>query len=786
VEQALEPTTPDETEAPPPVKYMRQTGEAIMADPTGEVYTIDPSKVEEAHRSGWRPVSEMEYESAKEGGWGTARAFVEGAARTVIPVNVFDPLAVEASRLAYGEKGAELARQQLREDEIMHPTATFAGEIAGSLAPLALGLGGGSAAVTGETALARAGQRFLAAAPTAFGYGAAAGFSQQVHEDVLGNHELAAQKYLASTMKGGLMGVLLGGGLSAGLGHVGDKLAGLRPAQTATKVEGGAVRAIERAAETEANPLARAAEEQAFKGIGAKLKDIQKLGRNAEEATARMQRIGRTLIDEGVSTATAGKAEQATRLTARVGEVGAELGALRRGLEKAAVRPSAENILQRIESDVVKPLVETPFSGAEQNAVRGYLQEIVDRIGGRKTFDTFEELHTLRRALDKKLDPKLWSKVPGSAPPAAQELGKIRGILEDEFERAAEAAAAELGEETLTQYATKKAIYADLKTAEKIASKEAARGAANRAISLTDTIAGAGGFVALGPKGIAFALANKAMREYGNQVASAALERASTVDGIARAAAKFDERLNQSVLSFFGKSKAPALARSTERVSPEAARALRDATRSPAVLADRVASAVSGAGLRDTAPRVTQAMTGAIMRAATWIQAKLPPEPPPRGLAFGPSKPRPVGPRAQKEIDNAFRALDGDAFMDDLARGRVDRQALEAMKFINPELHGEIVGKLRQYGLENQPDLSRQQAVALSIITGEPMTPLMQPKVIQGFQQAYAQEGPAHDPSAPGQVEKKQIGSGGPPPGRAQSTRAFASGTDKMEASNGE
>jgi hypothetical protein len=93
-----------------------------------------------------------------------------------------------------------------------------------------------------------------------------------------------------------------------------------------------------------------------------------------------------------------------------------------------------------------------------------------------------------------------------------------------------------------------------------------------------------------------------------------------------------------------------------------------------------------------------------------------------------------------------------------------------------------VVGKLRQYGMENRPDLSRQQAVALSIITGTPLTPLMQPKTIQGFQQAYAQEELPPAPDAPGQIDKKQIGSGGPPPGRAQSTRALRTGPDRIEA----
>lgn len=781
MDEALAPPTPDETEAPapPPVKYMRATGEAIMADPTGEVYTIDPSKVGEASRSGWRPVSEMEYESAKEGGWGTARAFVEGAARTVVPINVFDPLAVEASRLVYGDKGAELARQQLREDEQMHPTATFAGEVAGSLAPLAFGVGGGSAAATGETFLARAGQRFLQEAPRAFAMGAQVGFGQQVHEDVLGNHDAAAQKYLASTLKGGLMAVLIGGGMSAGLGAASDKLAGLRG--PAARAEGGAVQAIERAAEREGNALSRQAELQAFKATGAMKGDWRRLGETVEEITGSAEQYGRRLLNEGIVTAGASRPTIAARAAAKLEEAGREIGTLRKSLERSTVRPVMANIAERFERDVAVPMRAMPLGEGEVVPAARYLADMVEKGGEAPSFD---QLWKYKKHLDGLLEGE-YARLP-SAPQkqGAEAMLKLRGLVRDEYEAAAERASVDLGEDIATKYRLANARYGELADIVSITTKSAAGDAAHRAISLSDNMWGGAGFVALGPKGLALALANKGLREYGNQAAAVALDRIANVDTIAKAAQAFDRRLDQSVLSFFGKAKPPALARSTERVSPEAMRALRDATRQPAVLADRVATAVAGSGLRETAPNVTRAMTGTIMRAATWIQAKLPPEPPPRALAFGPSKPRPVGPRAQKEINNAFRALDADAFMDDLARGRVDRQALEAMKFINPELHMEVVGKLRRYGLENQPDLSRQQAVALSIITGEPMTPLMQPKTIQGFQQAYAQEEPPHDPSAPGQMEKKQIGPGGPPPGRAQGSRAFASGTDKLEGGN--
>ena len=781
------PAVPAEAapEAPadaPRVLYQR-SGQALMADQEGEVYSIDPDKVEEATSSGWRPATEGEFYAAREGLSGDLAAAAYGAARTV-SFGLSDPLYVEAMRGVYGDDGADIARKVLREGQEYHRGADLAGQVVGSIPLMMMGGGGAGAEVAGETMLARAGSRFLQAAPRAFAEGAAIGAGQQLTEDTLGNHDLAAQKYLASALKGGALGVLLAGGLSAGGGLIADKLGGVM-SRGGVAAEGKALTALEGAAEREGNVLARVADEQAFKGIGAKIKDIQKLGRTAEQAEERMQRIGRTLMDEGISTPGASKAVQAQRLTKRVGEVGEELSTLRKGLEKAAARPSAEAVLQRIESEVLQPLRNTPFAGAELATAEKYAEEIATRAGGKANFGSFDELFRLRRALDEKLDPKLWAKVPGSAPQGAVELGKIRGILEDEFEKGAVRATEELGGDMATKYQTTKALFSDLKTAEKIATKEAARSAANRAVSLTDTIAGAGGFVALGPQGIALAVANKAMREYGNQAAAGILSRASKIEAIANAANAFNRKLDTSVLAFFGKAKPSTAARTAENVSPQATRALRDAAQNPSAMAERVSDALVSTELRSSAPKVTQAMASTMMRAGAWLQQKLPPEPPPRSMKFGDSKPRPLGPKAQKEVNNAFRALDPDAFLDDLSHGRVDRQALDAMKFINPELYTDVVGRLRQYGIDNQPDLSRQQAVALSIITGTPLTPLMKPETIRGFQESYAQDGQAFDPEAPGLIEKKEVGSGPPPvSNRARTARAFMSGTDRMEATD--
>lgn len=800
---------PPPAAAPAPQLIRPTPGEVAITRPDGRVQTIAESDLADAVAQGDKPATSAEFTNAKMGRAGAAASFVTEGVRTAT-LGLSDVALVEGDRLIEGDAEAERMRGALREMREVNPGANTAGMIAGSLAPLALGLPpGGAAAEVAGSGLARAGSRLLAAAPRAFGEGALIGASQQFTEDYLGNHEMVAQKYAASALKGGLIAILIGGGLQAGLGHAGDKLASLRGRSVEAlehAAEGGPYRALGKVGESargrsSLGRISELAEEQAAKGAmpSASLagSEMQKLGSTAEKQQERIRRIGRTLLDEGITSPGATKAVQAQRLTARAAEAGEELGAIRKSFDRATSRPSIANVLSQIEEQVVKPLEARAFSGPEQRAVDDVVSEIVDRVGGkvgataegkptllldRELFDSFETLHKLRRDLDAKLK---WDKGIPPPTPALKDLRAIRGILEDEFESAAERAAAELGENTASKYQVAKALYADLKTAEKWATKGAARDAQNRAVSLTDTIMAGAALASGHPLAMLAPVGNKLVRTYGNQVAATVLDRATRIQGIQRAAQAFDAKLDSAVLSFFGKAKAPALSSASERVSPEAARAIRDAVRNPRALQDRVASYVASTGLNEVAPRTAQAMTSKFMRAGTWIASRLPPEPPPRALTMGPSKPRPVGPRAQREIDNAVRALDSEAFVDDLARGRVDRQALEALKFIDPDIYDDVVGKLRKYGIENRPDLSRQQAVALSIITGTPMTPLMRPETIQGFQQAYAQDEPLPDPSAPGATEKKQIGPSGPPPGRAQSTRAFTSATDRMEGEHG-
>ena len=774
----LEPT-PEQEPEPPLQAFEAEPGRVALYDPDGAMQSVPTENAEAAVREyGYRPASKADVVADHEGTYGTIKAGVYGAARGA-SFGLFDPLAVAASGAVYGEEGKTLAREELNLAREGHGTATLAGEIGGSLLPLAFGAGGG-AAVTGEGVLARAASRAASAAPRAALEGAAIAAGQQLTEDTLGNHDLVAQKYVATALEGGLFGALLGVSLHTGIGLAGDKLAA-RAAAKAGATGGGV-----------ASKLGQIAEEQAAKGVlpasTISASELTKLGTTAEAQQGRLRRIGRALLDEGITSAAADKTVQATRLTARVAEVGEELGTLRKGLEKAAVRPSAENVLARVEQEVLAPLMERAFSSAEQAAIRPQVAELAERLKGKALFESFDDLHKLRSDLDAQLYPKARKGFAPPAPPAgAEHLEKIRGILEDEFESAAEHASMEIGEDTAQAYRVKKALYSDLKTAEKWATKASARESQNAAWSLTDTIAASAGvgtaIVTGNPIGLLAPIANKLRRTYGNQAAAVIADKASKILGIQRAAERFDTRVAKAVSGFYeGGKKGRALpSGASPKVTPEAARALRATVSNPTVLNERVSQIVGSTGLHETAPKVAQSMTSTLMRAAAYLHQNLPAEPPPASFSFGPTKPRPLGPHAQAKLEAVAGALDLDGLLGDIERGRVDRQKVEALKIINPDAAEAIIGALERHGLENAAELTHQQEVALSILTGRPIGALMQPRTIRGFQQAHAQ-GATPDPAQAG-VGRQPIGnanSGEP----SRSADTFRSGSDRMEADN--
>lgn len=783
---APEPATPQGTPA------LAFGGRVAMVNPDGTVGMVDKADATTALAQGLRPATRAEFDSEDMGAAGQVASGAIGASRG-LTFGLSDTAIVGASRALGGEKAAEEYREALNRAKEANPGASLGGEIAGSLAGAFLMPGGGSsAAVKGEGLLARGASRFLAAAPRAALEGAAMGVGNQLSEDTLGNHELNAEKYVASAFKGAVYGGLLGGSLHAAGGAVADKARTFYGAATRggeALAEGGVYRTAgklaEDGAEKEASPfmswlrekVVGGAEEQAFKATGAKIRDVQKLGASAEAQVDRSRRIGRRLLDEGIVTGTASQEQIARRLTAKVKSVGEELGALRASLDKALERPDASKIASRFEAEVMRPLSEVPLGEIEGKPAAAFVESMLEKGGERPDFAT---LFKYRKRLDTLLERGgEYSRVPGGpAKPGAEQLRALRGIVEEEFEQAGERAAKELGGSFLTEYKLGKEAYSDLITAEKIITKEVARGNANRAISLTDTISGGAGLIAGGAVGqIAGALGNKMLRTYGNQAAADILNRASRLEFLARASAQVDAKITNGVKGFLSGTKAEATATVGPKVTQATVAAIREATRDPAALTAKVGEMLGGRGLNEAAPKTSQAMANTVMRIAAHLQNVAPKEPAPTGVSFVPQRSRPGSASEQARFADAVEAAnDPVAVIDDLRRGRVSRVKVEALKACYPQLYQQVRSEIASQAAELRPNLTQQQQIGLSVLFDVPVSAIMQPQNIRAFNQSFAQgANPEQSGEAGGQQPVQ--------PGRGLARKgSLASGFDKQEA----
>lgn len=756
-------------------------GTVAVSDGSGEVTYVRRGDLAAAEEEGLHVANQDEYYGAKLGG--TGQAAVGGI--NALNGATFD-FGLPVAKKIYGALGgdeAEAARA-LRVSNHAFPVTAGASEFVGALAPALLGAPTEeTAANAGEGLLARAGNRFAAAIPRATAEGAAFGVGHQLTEDALGDRDSSAEKILASADGGMVFGGLLGGGLAAGGGAAGDALA---PLWRRASEEGGAFGWISK-------KTGELAEEQAFKSTGAKKGDLRKLGQTSDEVLAAERRIGRTLIDEDLVGPTTTKAEIGKRVVARAEEVGEELGTMRKRLDvQTNERPSVSSIVERFKSAVIdengkladgRPgmrLAGKMFGTEEAKPALEVLDRL-ERVGGERP--SFEKLHELRRELDERLYSSYErpAKLGQPLPPGEGALRALRGIMEDEFTAAGERATRELGDGAFTaKYKLAKDLYSDLSRVRGIMRDEIAGVGANRAVSLSDSVAALPALAFGHPvAGVAAGLGNKVLRTYGNQVASTVLDKASKLFAVQKAAARIDEAVKDGVRGFLrGGEKA---ARTTTRadkqvVTPEIMRKIREEVRDPEALTARVAGMIGGAHLDTAAPNVARALSASIMRIATYLQQNTPAEPAPVGVSILPQKARaPSSLQMTRFRDIVDTVNDPMHVVDELRRGHISRDKVEALQQCYPKLYLQIRAELGAQALEDPPDLTIQQDIALSVLFKEPLSATMKPSIRKAFQDTYAQ----------GATPDETAKAGGPPMKPRPFNRergSMASGFDRQEA----
>lgn len=733
---------PAPTAQPPPDDaaplHSYAPGLVAVTAPSGEVVQVAKDDAQDALANGYKPASEVEYFGQKHGSFGTAAAGLVGAARGAT-FGTFDPAIVGAIGAVAGDEKANEYRNTLRLLKEANPGASVGGEIAGAIAPALFGDEAGLAKAVDEGAgfFGRAGARALQVAPRAFGEGAAMGLGNQLSEDTIANRPLAAEAYLSAGIKGGALGVLLGGAGAAGFGAAGDKLGQYfgRGGADAAETLGERVGVAE---EKEAAPVAEGffskrlnqeGDISTFKGAtGAKTADLKRLGIDVEDIEGREAELGQMLREQKLTGPLTSRAETGRRLTEKVNEIGKSFRPLYEGLDAAetGVKPSMNSILQAFDEKVRAPRLDKIGGADDLKPANEFLQEMMNRDGEQPSFS---KLWSRRQELDAKL-AKNYTRVPGMPnPPGEDDLRALKNIINQEIDTAASRADPALAE----RLRTSNQLYSDLKTVHKINTSNVVRDAlSNNAFSLTDTIAATHG----GPLGIAYAAANMVKRRFGDQLAGHVLNSASQMDVVQRAAAKLDDLLSNGTRRFVKGEKGAE--RAIKPVTSAEVRAIREATRTPEIVQAKTAEHLGT--LPQTAPKLAQNISTTIARAAAWAQRSLPKEQPPVGPIFNQPKPRQLSDSQLVKARATLETIeDGSIVVDRLIQGRLTPEHVATLRYVHPETYAQIQQYLGTHATELKQKLTTQQEFQLGMLFGTPINEASLPENVRAFQATFSQ-----------------------------------------------
>lgn len=740
--------------------------------------------------------------TAAAAGIGLAKGLTFGAAPAI---------ATGAARAFGGEEAAAATREYLQGSEEEHPYVQGAFEL-GGMGLGALATGGGSVAARGAAAGAgRLGARglareavALAGAPTRgiAALGEAAGGAAERGVLALGapkaaaniasmaargaaempfysvgeavgraathDQELTAEQLVAAAGHGFLGGAVFGGALG-GLGAIAGKaLSGTGKLATSAAERSGALQAHL----SERGMVGTFADEMSIRSLGggkALMREYRGLrpGIQAE--------VPRIILEEvptigGKALARQSKEEIFATLSKIREETSRAVTKPLHELDAIGARPSTKSIVDRTTTEILKPLAETPFHEAEAGIVQSALKSFTDKAGDA----TFSELHAMRRRLDKSIN---WRAV-GEGDPKNRAMADFRRIIEDQIEADVEKHGAPLGAEYAARYTRAKEKYQAANWAAKAAQEGSLREATNRIQGMTELVSGAAGAATTlasgNPAGLLMPIVAHYGRTRGAQFAADIANRAVSSDMVKAITTGWNNKAGAAISGYIGvPSKLAtvprgglysAVARAAGGPSKEDKRDERQAfeRRREAIASwtpQRAEAATAGLKA-DASLRLATIAQG--NKAVSFLASKMPAAPP----STDPLQPKlnQARPPSAEEIgkwNRYYRAVEDPlSVLDDLHRGRVTTEGVEALKAVYPRLYMLLQEQAIQEIGESPKRLTYQQQLQLGNLLGIAATPLASPEVVKMVQASYAAPGPSPQPTkpkmqtAPGQAGK--------------------------------
>lgn len=296
---------------------------------------------------------------------------------------------------------------------------------------------------------------------------------------------------------------------------------------------GGAIgRGVGRAVGSVKKVAGDLSEKAAFKQAGGMLKEFRlAMGRN------KLSEIGKDILETKVKVPTEGgalKSETLYKFGDKVDdiarksnlvkkEVGEEIGSIYKAIDnKLAKDPQSLSSLksrpfnpQEDAAELLSTIEKKYGNKIDGQKVISRAADIVDQIRTRPA--TMQEALAIKNELDDLIN---YSKLQQDLPAAQNALIDMRNFIRDRTNKFVEESAESLGVTNGKNIKDLNRKFGNLSTISEMASDKAARESANRAISLTDYIAGGAGFAAAGPGGLLAIGANKLARERGPGMAA--------------------------------------------------------------------------------------------------------------------------------------------------------------------------------------------------------------------------------------------------------------------------
>jgi hypothetical protein len=309
--------------------------------------------------------------------------------------------------------------------------------------------------------------------------------------------------------------------------------------------------------------------------------------------------------------------------------------------------------------------------------------------------------------------------------------------------------------------------YAGTLSMQQAAEKEAGRVAKNRRVSLTDHMLGIGaaltamssgntGALATMALGGAASIGNKIMREQGNaimaQIARRAAKMSAMVDGAARALSSTGEKIAPSV-RLVVEAERPAPYKPESHAALKAGFAeVRDRLIELQNPQHQQAQLAHATGRFQTAyPEVAASLSQQMLRAQAYLASQLPQPAGPPSLSPL-ARPPTVPPREmQRFLSKVNAVMAPEAVIADIAKGKLDDDAIGAIKEIYPETFGALRSATIQYTAANKEEMPYSRVIHISNVFGFDGDSSMSPARLPGIQQAIQQlNAPPPNQKAPG------------------------------------